>query len=247
MTSLSRSTQPLSQAPAWWSLFIRHSSFVIRHFLFLLATVCFADQGRIYTQPDPAAPGGIEGSAGMELTHALAVDHERAHVYLATLSEGGRHFHFAHLPIGKFDLVLVSKNRAVYEGLALGDASTGLSPVSSKNLATRIAMADSFFNRHTVYRTGLEGDRAFAFVERIRDKVILKQSGEVLDHDLRRLEIMELEQANDDWQMVATRHLYREEEPAGPDLPFFKHFEFSGLGNIRVVDSVKQLGTLALP
>jgi len=234
-----------------WSLVISPISpwsLVLSHFLlFLLAATGFADPGRIYTQADSAAPGGIEGGWEKELTHALAVDHERAHVYRAELSEGGKHFLFAHLPIGKFDLVLVTKNRMVYEGLALGDAPSAASPVSLKNLATRIAAADSFFNRHTVHRTGFEGDRAFAFVERIRDKLTLQQSGEKLDHDLRRLEIIELEQAGDDWQMVNTRHLYREEEPPGPDLPFLQHFQVSGLGNIRVVESVKQLGTLQLP
>ena len=213
----------------------------------LLVTAVRADPGRIYTQPDPASAGGIAGIADTELTHALAIDHERAHVYRAELSGAGKTFRFEHLPVGKYDLVLVAKNRAVYEGLALGDSSPNLSPVPSKNLATRIAVADSFFNRHTVHRTGFEGDRALAFVERIRDKLILKQSGEKLDSNLRRLEIIELEQAADDWQMVTTRHIYREEEPIEKSPGFLRHFRVPGLGNIRVVDGVKQLGILTLP
>ena len=206
-----------------------------------------ADPGRIYTAPDNAAPGGIQGSVTVELTHAIAIDHDRLHVYLAELSDGGRAFHFAHLPVGKYDLVLVTKDGAIYEGLALGDATASLSPASLKNLETRIAVADSFFNRHMVHRTGIEGDRILAFVERIRDKTILKQSGEKLDSNLRRLEIIELQQAADDWQMVTTRHIYREDEPIEDNPPFLKHFFFSALGNIRVVDSVKDLGALSLP
>ena len=220
------------------------------HFCFallLLATTSLADQGRIYTKPDPASAGGIAGSADTELTHALAIDHERARVYHAELSGAEKAFRFEHLPVGKYDLVLVAKNRTVYEGLALGDSSPNPSPVSSKNLATRIAVADSFFNRHAVHRTGFEGDRALAFVERIRDRLILKQSGEKLDSNLRRLEIIELEQAADDWQMVTTRHIYREEEPVEKSPGFLRHFRISGLGNIRVVGSVKQLGTVTLP
>ena len=222
----------------FWSLVISH---------LLLFSTARADPGRLYTQPDPSASGEIEGDAGIELTHALAIDHERSHLYRAELSEAGRIFRFAHLPVGKYDLVLVAKNRAVFEGLILGDAAPVLSSVSAKNLQTRIAVADSFFNRHTVHRTGFEGDRALVFVERIRDKLILKQSGEKLDSNLRRLEIIELEQAGDDWQMVTTRQIYREEEPISTAPPFLKSFHVSELGNIRVVDSVKQMGALTLP
>ena len=124
---------------------------------------------------------------------------------------------------------------------------TSLPAASLKNLETRISLADSFFNRYVIHRTGIAGGHILAFVERIRDKTILKQSGEKLDADLRRLEVIELEQAGDDWQMVATRHIYREGEPVEDSPPFFTHFFFSGLGNIRVVDSVKDLGPLTLP
>lgn len=215
--------------------------------LFLPVVSGFAESGRIYTAPDNSAPRGIEGSVPVELTHAIAIDHDRLHVYLGALSDGGRAFHFPHLPVGKYDLVLVTKGREVYEGLALGDPTTSLAPASAKNLETRISLADSFFNRYTIHRTGIDGDHILAFVERIRDKTILKQSGEKLDANLRRLEIIELDQATDDWQMVTTRHIYREDEPVEDTPPFLKHFFFSGLGNIRVVDSVKQLGPLTLP
>jgi len=225
-----------------WILVIGHWSLVI-----LFASVAFADTQRIYTQPEAGAAGGIEGSAGIELTHALAVDHERSHVYRAELLDAGKTFRFAHLPIGKYDLVLMAKNRVVYEGLALGEPAPALSPASADNLKKRVSVADSFYNRYTIHRTGFEGDRALAFVERIRDKLTLKQNAEKLGSNLRRFEVIELEQASDDWQMVTTRHLYREEEPIEASPPFFKHFQVPGLGSIRVVDSVKQLGALSLP
>jgi len=224
---------------------------LLKYALCLLALhftgVCHGDPGRIYTKPDPEAAGGIQGQAGVELTHAIAIDQERLHVYLADLSDAGKTFNFAHLPIGKYDLVLVTKEGAVYEGLTLGDSAGSITGVSLKNLQTRIAVADAFFNRSVVHRLGLGDGRVFAFVERIRDKVTLKQSGETLDANLRRLEIIELEQAADDWQMSTTRHIYREELPRTDSPPFLKHIYFSGLGNIRVVDSVKDLGPLSLP
>ena len=224
---------------------------LVKYALYIMAlyfaSACYGDPGRIYTKPDTADAGGIQGQAGVELTHAIAIDQERAHVYLAELSDGGKAFGFAHLPIGKYDLVLVTKDGAVYEGLTLGDPADSITGISLKNLQTRIAVADAFFNRLIVHRLGTGDGRVFAFVERIRDKVTLKQSGETLDANLRRLEIIELEQAADDWQMSTTRHIYREELPRTDSPPFLKHIYFSALGNIRVVDSVKDLGPLSLP
>ena len=215
--------------------------------LFSCATLLRADPGRIYTTPDPVAMGGIEGTAPLPLTHALAVEHDRLHVYRAELSDGGKTFQFHHLPVGKFDLVLITAGNTIYEGLALGDLAANPDPVSEKNLRTRIGAADSFFNRFAILRNGANGEQALAFVERLRDRLTLQQSGEKLNANLRRFEIIELAKAGDDWQMSTTRHIYREEEPVRENPPFMKHFFVSAIGNLRVVDSVKQLGELALP
>jgi len=215
--------------------------------LFCCAAVIRADPGRIYTALDPAATGGIEGTVPLPLTHALAVEHDRLHVYRAELSDGGKTFQFHHLPVGKFDLVLIAAGNTVFEGLALGDPETNPDPVSVQNLRNRIGAADSFFNRFAIQRTGANGDQALAFVERIRDRLTLQQSGEKLNANLRRFEIIELAKAGDDWQMSTTRHIYREEESVRENPPFMKHFFVSAIGNLRVVDSVKQLGELPLP
>ena len=215
--------------------------------VFFYTAALRADPGRIYSVPDPAAQGGIEGGTAIPLTHALAVAHDRLRVYRADLSDGRKSFRFPHLPVGKYDLVLVAEGNTVFEGLTLGDPSENLEPASSQNLRTRIGAADSFFNRVAILRTGFVGDQALAFVERIRDRLTLQQSGERLDANLRRLEIVELARAGDDWQMSATRHIYREEEPVRADPPGMKHFFVSAIGNLRVVDSIKQLGSLTLP
>jgi hypothetical protein len=215
-------------------------------FVFSFAAVLRADPGRIYTAPDLAATGGIEGTAPMPLTHALAIDHDRIRVYRAELCDEGKTFHFLHLPVGKYDVVLVADG-AVFEGLSLGDPAGDLDPTSAQNLRARISAADSFFNRFSIHRIGLNGDQALAFVERIRDRLTLQQSGDKLNANLRRFEIIELAKADDDWQMSTTRHIYREEEPVRANPAFMKHFFVSAIGNLRVVDSVKQLGTLTLP
>ena len=49
---------------------------------------------RIYTAPDPADRGGIKGSCAANITHALAVNHDRLRVYRGTVSADGGTFDF---------------------------------------------------------------------------------------------------------------------------------------------------------
>ena len=206
-----------------------------------------AQAGRIYSKPDPASPGAISGHISCNLSHAMAVEHDRTRVFLADLSDSGRSFHFEHLPAGKYDLVLVAKTGTVYEGLALGTPPS-LQEDSLKNMEKRISVADSFFNQYHIHRTGIseDGETLLAFVERYRANNVLKQSGEALGQMVRRLEIIELTRAEDDWQMDSSRHLYREGEPA--DSPhFLQSINLPALGNIRMIDIPKDLGEIALP
>ena len=190
------------------------------------------EAGRIYTAPDPAATGGIAGviPAG-ELTHAVAVNSERVQVYRAL--PGSNQFRFENLPVGKYDLILVTKDRRVYEGLRLGADIAELPPASRLNLETRIAKADAYFNRHLIHRCGIVNERILAFVERIRDRQILTQGGDVVNANIR--------------QMTETRHVYRQYEPPETSPPFLRHVYVPALSGIRVVTTLKELGTLLLP
>ena len=212
------------------------------------AAPLFAQAGRIYTKPDPADTGAITGRVAQELTHAVAVEHGRAGVFLGTLTDSGRAFRFEHLPVGKYDLVLFTKSGATLEGLDLGTPAA-LSESSARNLDKRISVADGFFNRCRVHRTGIsaDGERLLAFVERFRANDVLKQSGEALGQMVRRLEIIELARADDDWQMSASRHLYREGEPISAHPEFRRQANLPALGGIRVIHTAKDLGELALP
>lgn len=208
----------------------------------------FAQAGRIYTKPDITATGGIAGRVNEELTHAVAVEHDRVRVYLADLTDNGAAFKIEPLPIGKYDLILFTKSGIVYEGLALGAASN-LSNSSAKNLETRVAVADGFFKTARIHRTGIspDGETLLAFVERYRANNILKQSGEALNQMVRRFEIIELARATDDWQMTSSRHVYREGEPIVPNPQFRKVVNLTALGDIRVVTDLKELGEISLP
>ena len=205
-----------------------------------------AQSDSVYTKPNPADPGGIEGSSPVSLAYAVAIDRTRTNVYTAPLADA-KTFRFEHLPVGKYDLVLLTRDHALLEGLSLGEPPSALTPVSLQNLEKRITLADSFFNRRMVHRIGLDGGKALVFVERVRDGPTLKQSGEKLEANLRRLEVIELEQAGDDWQMVTTRHLYREGEKIETNSPFYKELYLGGLGNIRVVDTVKRVRPIVMP
>jgi hypothetical protein len=202
---------------------------------------------RIYTAPNPEDMGGIKGTCGAEITHALAVNHDHLRVYRGDVSADGRSFNFAHLPLGKYDLVMVTKDKLVYEGLALGEpAPPSQPPASMANLKKRVDAQDAFFNHAKIHRAGFDGATCNAFVERTSDRKILKQDGTKLGANLRRLEILELAQAEDDWQVTTTRIIYREEQPVeGIDFITDKYVpEFS---NLRVIDSVKDIGTVVLP
>ena len=206
------------------------------------------DAGRIYTAPDPAATGGITGTLPVgELTHAMAVDSERVRVYRALPVAGSNLFRFENLPVGKYDLVLVTKERRVFEGLRLGDSIATLPPTPRTNLETRIDKADSYFNRHIIHRCGMVDDRILAFVERIRDRPLMTQNGDLINKNIRRFEIIELTQAADDWQMNQTRHVYRQYEPKEQSPPFCRHTYVPVLSGIRVVTTLKELGMIAIP
>lgn len=217
--------------------------------------------GRIYTAPDATAAGGIEGKVeGVELgmciaieSPPLAADPERIRVYRAVPEIGGDDkktvstFKFNGLPTGKYDLVLIDRTRHMWEGILLGeDSSSKFTSAQQKNLTTRINVADTYWNQRVIHRIGVDGERALVLVERLRVGLILKQSGEKFGGHQRRLEIVELHQAADDWQMVRTRHFYRLGEPAETMTPFLKDIHVPALGGIRVVNSVKQLGALDL-
>ena len=213
----------------------------------MLTPIARADgPGRIYTKPLDTDTGLITGKVqGAVLTHAIAVERDRTRVYLATLDPEKTGFRFPNLPVGRFDLVLITRDRRVIEGLALGNAPDW--PAERvRHLTDGVAKADSFFNRRISHRSGVEGEVARVFTERIRDGQILRGSGEPIDACLRRLEIIELREAADEWQMVRTRHIYREEAPHIQGIAFLSHLHLPALGALRVAGTPRDLGTIDL-
>ena len=217
--------------------------------LLALQTIALSQTANLYTKPVPGAAGGISGRVNVELTHAIALHRDRVSCYRAEISDGGQAFRFTGLPTGKYDLVLITKSGGVYEGLFLGESGDSMTGFMRQKLDERVLKADAFFNKAKLHRFGVteDGNLCLALVERMRDKLILKQSGETLNSNLRRFEIVDLAKATDNWQMMTSRHIFREETPVGEGMGFNDHRHLPDIGNLRVIDTVKDLGNIVLP
>ncbi len=220
--------------------------------LLLAALVCFppasADEGpgRIHTQTQASDGGVIRGAVdGARLSHAIAVERDLTRVFLGRVEEDGAGFRFERLPVGRYDLVLITRDGRLFEGLELGGEEEP-EPVRLEKLAAGVAKADGFFNRHRIHRRGFAGERALVLVERLRDKHIFKHSGETLEAGVRRLEIISFQAAGDDWRMVRTRHIHRVEIPREAAPPFLLHRHLSALSNLRVAARERVLPRLDL-
>ena len=67
----------------------------------------------------------------------------------------------------------------------------------------------------------------------------------MLGATLRRFDVIELAQAADDWQVTTSRILYREEQPLN-GINYSLHGFAKELGNLRIIDGVKDLGSIQL-
>jgi len=215
-------------------------------FAFVLSAAAENTKG-IYTQTKPDTGGGITGKVASPLTHAIALERDRTSAYKGTLSEENTCFHFANLPTGKYDLLLFTRDRVLFEGLQLGEPADLGVGAERKNLEERVAKADGFFNKYRLHRMGLidGGAKLLALIERVRDKETLTGGGEKLKGPVRRFELAQFDKAADTWSFLVNRHLYREEDTAG-SVEFLDSNFVAPLGNIRVIESLKDLGAIAL-
>ena len=200
---------------------------------------------RIYTAPDPAGGGGIKGSCGAKVTHALAVNHDRLGVYRGAVSAAGSVFDFSHLPVGKYDLVMVTKDARSTKGWRSARKSATCPAGSMENLKTAHREAGRVFQPRAIHRLGFDGENLSLFVERIQ-RPANSQAG-------RRGAQGEPAAAGNHGNRAGRRrlaghhdaHLYREEEPRTASItPCTVLPEFS---NLRVIDGVKDLGSVTAP
>jgi hypothetical protein len=229
--------------------------------IFFLATRVWAGQSsgtvqstRLYTPPDPAAHGGIHATlvapkAPLQAVFAMPPQ-DTSKVYKGEVIAGGKEFLFRGLPVGKYDLMLVYED-SFYEGFTLTREPDSLTDRDRTGIKATVGRAVPFFDTKEIHRvagtTGSEG-KARCVLQELRTKLILNQNGDELKgYQIRSLKLAWLEDVGPTgWQLINTRELLRQEVAPGMRKGVLPHQYNSQLGNIRVTDETKDLGTLNL-
>lgn len=214
--------------------------------LLSLAGTATAERDRLYSDPDPASPGGIKGRIlrpALTVRQVLAVPTDEPRlVYEAQLSgEGQREFLFTGLPMRKYDLVVIYDD-AFYEGLVLCREGDTLTAEDRTKIEATIQKAEPYFTKRITHRmegTTGRGNLSRALCTFLRDRA--STNGE----DYRRtFRLFILKDVGPGWQVVRSRDLYPIWTTPNHATPAH-HFD-EKLSQIRVTDSVKDLGPITL-
>jgi hypothetical protein len=207
----------------------------------------------LYTPPDPTAAGGIRGALGLasppiRRAFALPTDNPRF-VYEGAVAADSRRFSFAGLPTAKYDLLLLGDD-GFYEGLTLCRGDNTLTDRDRQAIRDKIMASVPFFNEKEIHRcegtTGREG-KARCMLQEVRTRPVTLQDGSVRpDIQIRSLKLALLEDVGPaGWDLVTTREIVRMEVAGQERKGMLPARHVPKLGGIRVVDAVKELGTLA--
>ncbi len=205
---------------------------------------------RLYTPSDAAAGGGIRlrlmtAAKPMGVFALNQADANRC--YLGRSEADG--WLFKGLPVGKYDLVVVLADR-FYEGVQLARDADSLTPADQAFITRIIDASVPFFDTKRIHRmagiTGHAGKASIVFQE-VRTRPVMLQSGEERkDIQIRSLKLGFLEEVNIGWQLVNTREIMRIEVGGTMPKGVIAHAYVKTLGNIRVTDSIKELGEIRL-
>lgn len=193
--------------------------------------------GRLYTDPDPSASGGITGQVGFTqspLRAAFAMPPTDVRLVYRGTIEGTNRFNFRGLPVGRYDLVLVFDD-GFYEGISLARENT-LTDRDVKLIKEHLSATVPFFPIKTYHRyagTTGRGQEARVVYQEMRDNIrtiklgIMQDVGDV------------------GWQLVRSREIIRIDSNQTTSRPgVIPHHHRPDLGGIRVVDSVRDLETI---
>lgn len=211
----------------------------------------------LYTQADPSAKGGIHGRIKEEgkkkqlLRDVFAVSPDNPKlVYRGVVSADGAEFSFQGLPTAKYDLLLVCP-AIFYEGFMLTPDADSLTQKDRSQIEAIIIKSVPFFNVKKINRCqGITGQNGAArcVIQNVRTLPVTLQDGSLRpDIQVRSIRLACLEDVGTaGWQLVTTREIIRME--VGPDdtkgvLP---HAYLPTLGQIRVMDEIKELGEINL-
>lgn len=195
---------------------------------------------RLYTPPDPSAPGGIAGrmaSPDRQILLALAVPPAQPHhVYLGEiLGDDRRSFRFAGLPMDRYDLFLMIED-AFYEGMQLSREADTLTAEDRAEIRALLERSEPYFPVKIIHRlegrTGRGGEaRAVCTFGR---------------EGLRRTyKLALLKHVGPGWQVERTRELYPLALDGGGKITS-RHTFHQSLSGVRVTDHIRDLGALEL-
>lgn len=227
----------------------------------LLAAPLCAQQSalyRLYTQPDPNASGGITGVAAVSSDVPKGVfalpRGDPSKVYSARI-EPDRSFHFNGLPVGRYDLVILYED-GFYEGLQLS-REDNLTARDHDLIKAHIERTGPFFETKAYHR--MAGPTATGSqAQLIYQEMHVREEGEIRSI---KLGVM-VKVGEVGWQMQRSREIVRSHKPAPgytihdmrterdlPDKPLrgsgiLPHHHRPEFGGFRVVDSVRDIGTL---
>ncbi len=203
----------------------------------------------LYTEPDSSAAGGLKGTVTHPDERLVAVlampPHHPRLVYRGKIAPCGREFQVNGLPVAKYDLVLVFE-KAFYEGLTLTYDENTLTDTDREAIAAHIHQSIPFFNVKRVHRiagtTGHAGT-ARSVLQELRTREIRRTPPGTR---VRSLKLAFSEDVNIGWQMVRTREILHQEARPQHYKELLKHYYHPDLGDIRVINRVRDLGDLDL-
>lgn len=200
----------------------------------------------LYTVPDPADQGSlvVRLNAGqLQIARVIAVGRKAKNPYLGVLSDGGATATFPHLPVDRYDLVVVTPT-AFYEGLQLvaqPDAATAAA--EREAVVKEVSAIEAFFDGKAIPRLEFAGDQAVCLLQQWRRGVALTEAATVIKGTIHSIDLVWFARPNRGWQLLRRRQLYRD-ELAGQQP--FRHQYVPALGNLRVVNATKEV-TVTLP
>lgn len=207
---------------------------------------------QLYTAADAQAGGGIRGRVAVpagDLLGVFALPQDRWQaVYLAHLSPDGT-FQFGGLPSGKYDLAVLLDDRLL-EGIVLHRAEDTLTSGDRASIQAKVEASSAFFNEKRIHRcegtTGRAGT-ARILLQELRSRPVTLQSAEVRsDIQIRSLKIALMEDVGPGWSMQQTRELARQEVGPPDTKGMIPVVHVPRLSGVRVVETVKDLGTIEL-
>lgn len=211
---------------------------------------------RLYTASDPAATGGLRGTIAQpseKLLGAFAIPAgDLVKVYKAELGTGGHAFAFSNLPTAKYDLLLLFP-AAFYEGIGLHRGSSTLTTNDWRGIIAILNKSEPFFEIKKIHRcegsSGTAGS-AHCVVQELRARPITLQNATVhTEIQVRTIKLMHFEDVGPSWQLLTTRELVRQEVLIAKEHNGLLSHSYcpDQLSGLRVVNTIKDLGTVKLP